>query len=107
MAPALSGPVKPNNSINTAFAGQALNGTWTLKAVDGVGTDTGPDVDRLKAIIEAAGSCAVFAAGGVRSAKDLATIAALRAQGAVIATALHSEAVTQNEIAALLRERRS
>jgi len=71
-----------------------------------VGTDTGPDVDRLKAIIEAAGSCAVFAAGGVRSAKDLAAIAALRAQGAVIATALHSEAVTQNEIAALLRERR-
>ena len=72
-----------------------------------VGTDTGPDVDRLKAIIEAAGSCAVFAAGGVRSANDLAAIAALRAQGAVIATALHSEAVTQNEIAALLRERRS
>jgi phosphoribosylformimino-5-aminoimidazole carboxamide ribotide isomerase len=71
-----------------------------------VGTDTGPDVDRLKAIIEAAGSCAVFAAGGVRSAQDLAAIAALRAQGAVIATALHSEAVTQTEIAALLRERR-
>jgi phosphoribosylformimino-5-aminoimidazole carboxamide ribonucleotide (ProFAR) isomerase len=49
----------------------------------------------------------VFAAGGVRSANDLAAIAALRAQGAVIATALHSKAVTQNEIAALLRERRS
>jgi uncharacterized protein related to proFAR isomerase len=50
---------------------------------------------------------AVYAAGGVRNARDLAAIAALDAQGAVIATALHSGAVTQNEIAALSRERRS
>lgn len=72
-----------------------------------VGANTGPDVDRLKSIIEAAGSCAVFAAGGVRSARDLAAIAALQAKGAVLATALHTNAITQNEIAALLRERRS
>jgi HisA/HisF family protein len=72
-----------------------------------VGADTGPDVDRLKAIIAVAKGRAVFAAGGVRDVQDLAAIASLEAQGALLATALHSEAVTQNEIAALLRERRS
>ena len=72
-----------------------------------VGADTGPDVDRLKAIIAVADGRAVFAAGGVRNAQDLAAIASLEAQGALLATALHSETITQKEIAALLRERRS
>ena len=72
-----------------------------------VGADTGPDVDRLKAIIAVADGRAVFAAGGVRNAQDLAAIASLEAQGALLATALHAAAITQNEIAALLRERRS
>ncbi len=72
-----------------------------------VGADTGPDVDRLKAILAIADGRAVFAAGGVRNAGDLAALASLEAQGALIATALHSQAVTQKEIAALLRERRS
>jgi len=72
-----------------------------------VGADTGPDVDRLKTIIDVADGRAVFAAGGVRNARDLAAIASLQVQGALLATALHSEAVTQKEIAALLRERRS
>jgi HisA/HisF family protein len=72
-----------------------------------VGADTGPDVDRLKAIIAVAAGRAVFAAGGVRDAQDLAAIASLEAQGALLATALHAEAITKNEIAALLRERRS
>jgi phosphoribosylformimino-5-aminoimidazole carboxamide ribotide isomerase len=72
-----------------------------------VGADTGPDVGRLKSIVDAADGRAVFAAGGVRNLDDLAALASLDAQGVLIATALHSGAVTQNEIAALLRERRS
>ena len=72
-----------------------------------VGTGGGPDIDRLKAIIAVAKGRAVFAAGGVRDAQDLAAIASLEAHGALLATALHAGAVTQNEIAALLRERRS
>lgn len=39
--PALSGAVRPNNAINTAFAGASLAGTWTLTATDGAGGDTG------------------------------------------------------------------
>ena len=72
-----------------------------------VGTDAGPDVDGLKSLLGIADGRAVFAAGGIRDAQDLAAIASLEAQGALLATALHSAAVTQNEIAALVRERRS
>ena len=50
---------------------------------------------------------AIFAAGGVRDARDLEAIADLQAHGALLATALHRNAVTQKEIAALSRERRS
>ncbi len=49
----------------------------------------------------------MYAAGGVRNARDLEAIVALNAKGAVIATALHSQAITQKEIAALERKRRS
>lgn len=71
-----------------------------------VGTDQGPDTDGLKSLIGMADGRAVFAAGGIRDARDLLAIADLQAHGAVLATALHRRAVTQNEIAALLRERR-
>jgi HisA/HisF family protein len=72
-----------------------------------VGADTGPDTDRLKTILDVADGRAVFAAGGVRDARDLAALASLKAQGALIATALHAGVITQNEIAALSRGRRS
>jgi phosphoribosylformimino-5-aminoimidazole carboxamide ribotide isomerase len=83
---------------------------WPLRIVAmslaRVGAATGPDIDRLQSIVEAADGRAVYAAGGVRDAGDLARIASAKAQGAIVATALHSGAVTQREIAALLRERR-
>ncbi|MEO7324901.1 MAG: proprotein convertase P-domain-containing protein [Dokdonella sp.] len=39
--PGLSGVVKPNAPLGTAFNGQSLAGTWTLKAVDNAALDTG------------------------------------------------------------------
>ena len=67
-----------------------------------VGTSDGPDIGRLQGILDmAGGSCSVFAGGGVRDARDLAAIQALEASGALIATALHTNAITENEIAAL------
>jgi HisA/HisF family protein len=84
---------------------------WPLRLIamdlTRVGTDTGPNVERLKTIVGEASGRAVYAAGGVRDAGDLEAIAALDAQGAVIATALHSQTITQKEIAALQGERRS
>lgn len=72
-----------------------------------VGVGTGPDLARIEDIVGRADGAAVYAAGGVRDADDLAAIAASGASGVLIGTALHSGAVTQKEIAALLRERRS
>ena len=72
-----------------------------------VGTDQGPDTDGIKSLVGMANGRAIFAAGGIRDARDLAAIADLQAHGALLATALHRNAVTQKEIAALLRERRS
>ena len=71
-----------------------------------VGADTGPDIGRLNSIVAAADGRAVFADGGVRNLADLSALWSLDTQGALMATALHSGAVTQKEIAALLRERR-
>jgi phosphoribosylformimino-5-aminoimidazole carboxamide ribotide isomerase len=72
-----------------------------------VGTGQGPDEDGLKSLVALADGRSIFAAGGIRNASDLAAIAASGARGAVLATALHGQALTQEEIAALLRERRS
>ncbi len=66
-----------------------------------VGTGDGPDLNRLRTILAMADGRAVFSGGGVRNAGDLAAIKAMEARGALIATALHTNAITQNEIAAL------
>ncbi len=67
-----------------------------------VGTGDGPGLEQLGTILDMAdGKCAVFAGGGVRNASDLAAIKAMDAAGALTATALHTGAITQNEIAAL------
>lgn len=39
--PALGGVLRPNNLMATAFAGQDFDGSWTLRAVDAAGADTG------------------------------------------------------------------
>jgi phosphoribosylformimino-5-aminoimidazole carboxamide ribotide isomerase len=72
-----------------------------------VGASQGPDIDGLAALIGRGEGRAVFAAGGVRNGNDLAALAAAGASGALVATSLHSGALTQKEIAALSRERRS
>ena len=67
-----------------------------------VGTGDGPDLDQLRTILDmTGGSCAVFSGGGVRNTADLDAIKAMDAAGALIATALHTNAITENEIAAL------
>jgi HisA/HisF family protein len=76
-------------------------------SLDRVGTANGPDLERLKRVVEKGGSCAVYASGGLRNIADLDAVADVGASGALIATALHQGAVTQNEIAAFLQRRRS
>lgn len=58
-----------------------------------VGSAAGPDLARFAAIQAIAGGRALYAAGGVRDARDLAALKAAGASGALIATALHEQRI--------------
>jgi len=77
-----------------------------LMSLSRVGGEQGPDLPRLQETLRRAGDRAVFVAGGVANLGDIEQVARLGARGVLAATALHAGAVTQKEIAALLRERR-
>jgi HisA/HisF family protein len=66
-----------------------------------VGSGGGPDLDRLDDVKRAAGARAVFAAGGVRDAADLAALAGRGIAGALVATCLHDGRLTGADIGAL------
>jgi phosphoribosylformimino-5-aminoimidazole carboxamide ribotide isomerase len=66
-----------------------------------VGSATGPDMDRLTEIKALAADKRIFAAGGVRNADDLATLAQAGMAGALVATSLHNGALTGAQIARL------
>lgn len=63
-----------------------------------VGVGDGPDFDRLANIIERAGDRRVYAAGGVRDARDLAQLEKIGAAGALVATALHDGALKRADL---------
>ncbi len=55
-----------------------------------VGSDAGPDLDRLRDVVAKAGDHhAVYAAGGVRGAEDLISLAEAGVRGVLVASALH------------------
>ena len=78
-----------------------------LMSLGRVGCEQGPDVARLHATLRLAGGRGVYVAGGVGSLGDIQQVAGIGARGVLTATALHARTVTQHEIAALLRARRS
>lgn len=92
-----------------AFVGPSalLNNTdsWPSKVIvmtlARVGSATGPDMDRLTEIKARASDKRIFAAGGVRNADDLATLAQAGITGALVATSLHNGALTGAQIARL------
>lgn len=109
-----------NLVLSLDFDGQGLRGPEALLAdpalwpdriilmsLGRVGTETGPDLARLEETLRVAGGRAVYVAGGVGCLEDIAEVAKRGARGVLAATALHSGVVTQKEIAALVKERRS
>lgn len=64
-----------------------------------VGMGAGPDLGRLRAIRGMAPERRVHAAGGVRGAEDLASLAALGCAGALLASALHDGRLGRAELA--------
>jgi phosphoribosylformimino-5-aminoimidazole carboxamide ribotide isomerase len=68
-----------------------------------VGSGAGPDLDRLRTIRTAAPRHAIYAAGGVRDAADLAALHDLGVAGALVATALHDGRLRGTDMAQLRR----
>ena len=58
-----------------------------------VGSAAGPDLARFAAIRSIAGGRELYAAGGVRDARDLSALKAAGASGVLIATALHEQQI--------------
>jgi HisA/HisF family protein len=72
-----------------------------------IGSGEGPDLQRVRSTRDLAGERAIYAGGGVRNLGDLEALAETGAAGALVATALHEQTITQHELAAFLQRRRS
>ena len=66
-----------------------------------VGSASGPDTDRLTTIKSRVVNRQVYAAGGVRDANDLASLAQAGITGALVATSLHNGKLTGAQITRL------
>jgi phosphoribosylformimino-5-aminoimidazole carboxamide ribotide isomerase len=64
-----------------------------------VGGATGPDTDRVSALVARSPATRVFGAGGVRHAADITALATAGAAGVLVATALHTGALTAADLA--------
>jgi len=72
-----------------------------------VGSNEGPDLERLAAIVARAGARRVYAAGGVRDSRDLIALREAGAAGALVATALHGGSIERDDLARLVDEKRA
>jgi len=63
-----------------------------------VGSEEGPDLERLGEIIRRAGARKVYAAGGVRNSTDLKALRDAGAAGVLVASALHAGAISAADI---------
>lgn len=64
-----------------------------------VGSDQGPELERIAALAQRAPQHRLYAAGGVRNARDLAALARTGAAGALVATALHNGSIDTAHLA--------
>jgi phosphoribosylformimino-5-aminoimidazole carboxamide ribotide isomerase len=69
-----------------------------------VGRNAGPDFDRVFETVRRAESREVYAAGGVRDANDLEALAERGVVGALVASALHSGALSAADLRRLSRK---
>jgi phosphoribosylformimino-5-aminoimidazole carboxamide ribotide isomerase len=72
-----------------------------VMALARVGSASGPDMNRLANIKSRAIGRQIYAAGGVRDANDLASLARAGVSGALVATSLHDGKLTGAQIARL------
>jgi phosphoribosylformimino-5-aminoimidazole carboxamide ribotide isomerase len=72
-----------------------------IMTLERVGSDSGPDTEKLAAFRKAYPGKNFIAAGGIRNREDLAALKKLGIRQALIASALHSGAIGRAELAAL------
>jgi phosphoribosyl isomerase A len=63
-----------------------------------IGSGEGPDVARIRDIARRSGGRRVYAAGGMRHRIDLDAVRAAGASGALIASALHGQKITAEDL---------
>ncbi len=66
-----------------------------------VGSGAGPDLQRVGDVIRRAGGRSVYAAGGVRNRADITALIKVGAAGVLVASALHSGALTAGDLEAI------
>ena len=59
-----------------------------------VGSDTGPDLERISSLMDKLHGKQVYAAGGVRNTDDLRVLATYDVYGALLASSLHNRKIT-------------
>jgi phosphoribosylformimino-5-aminoimidazole carboxamide ribotide isomerase len=109
----------PRFVLSLDFRGDLFQGPSTLlthsdrwparvivMTLDRVGSQSGPDLERLRAIKATAKDRAIYAAGGVRGADDLQLLAGAGITGALVASSLHNGQITAADIYALRNEPR-
>lgn len=102
--------------LSLDFRGEAFQGpaelhhtaaSWPTRVIvmtlARVGAATGPDTQRVAAIVARAQGRAVFAAGGVRGSEDLHMLSHAGAAGVLVATALHTGALTAHDLEHIAR----
>jgi len=85
----------------------ALWPAWVVAmTLSHVGSNAGPDIEKLKPLLQQKAQQAVpsnlYAAGGVRGLSDLLALKQMGIDGALIASALHSGALSNTEIAEIM-----
>jgi phosphoribosylformimino-5-aminoimidazole carboxamide ribotide isomerase len=63
-----------------------------------VGTGSGPDLERVRAVMARAGARRVYAAGGVRGRGDLLALRDIGAAGVLVASALHDGQIKTGDL---------
>lgn len=102
----------PRTVLSLDFRGEAFQGPtallddstlWPAQVIvmtlARVGAGAGPDLVRVRDIVARAKGRSVYAAGGVRDARDLRGLAETGAAGVLVASALHAGAITATDLA--------
>src|ERR671913_1214327 len=91
-----------NLSIEQIVRRAANAGVAALTVIDlaRVGTSSGPDLETIARVREAAPEVALIAGGGVRGPDDVARLADAGCDGALVASALHDGRLTARDVAA-------